>query len=247
MGEVITIFDIYWYLETFKTGSSAGLRKIVTSLEGLFHHLFFLLSAKNYCLSGLPKWLMVKNPPSTQKTWIQSLGQEDPLKEEMATHSSILAWRISWTEEPGELQSMGSQRVKHDLAMKQQLSFSFPTKWNPLAQKYFWKSFVRESPGERAGSRSPSLGCICSLKKKDHWWPCGLWALGLLHLAYLQTSASLPCHLVKRTLWSSERRAAKSQQEELEAEPERVSPKGSRDSMWPSEEWKDQDHAHMGP
>ena len=54
MGEVITIFDIYWYLETFKTGSSAGLRKIVTSLEGLFHHLFFLLSAKNYCLSGLP-------------------------------------------------------------------------------------------------------------------------------------------------------------------------------------------------
>ena len=114
MGEVITIFDIYWYLETFKTGSSVGLRKIVTSLEGLFHHLFFLLSAKNYCLSGLLRWLMVKNPPSTQKTRIQSLGQEDPLKEEMATHSSILAWRISWTEEPGGLQPMGLQRVRHD-------------------------------------------------------------------------------------------------------------------------------------
>ena len=110
MGEVITIFDIYWYLETFKTGSSVGLRKIVTSLEGLFHHLFFLLSAKNYCLSGLLRWLMVKNPPSTQKTRIQSLGQEDPLKEEMATHSSSLAWRISWTEEPGELQSMGDRK-----------------------------------------------------------------------------------------------------------------------------------------
>ena len=44
-----------------------------------------------------------------QEMWVQSLGQEDPLKEEMATHSSILAWKISWTEEPGELQSMGLQ------------------------------------------------------------------------------------------------------------------------------------------
>ena len=109
MGEVITIFDIYWYLETFKTGSSEGLRKIVTSLEELFHHLFFLLSAKNYCLSGLPRQLMVKNPSSMQKTRIQSLGQEDPLKEEMATHSSILAWEIPWTEQPGRLQTMGLQ------------------------------------------------------------------------------------------------------------------------------------------
>jgi len=49
-----------------------------------------------------------------QKTWILSLGREDPLEEEMATHSSILAWRIPWTEEPGGLQSMGSQRVRHD-------------------------------------------------------------------------------------------------------------------------------------
>ena len=47
------------------------------------------------------------------ETWVQSLGQEDPLEEEMATHSSILAWRIPRTEEPGELQSMGSQRVGH--------------------------------------------------------------------------------------------------------------------------------------
>ena len=49
-----------------------------------------------------------------QETWVQSLGQEDPLEEEMATHSSILAWRIPWTEEPGGLQSMVSQRVRHD-------------------------------------------------------------------------------------------------------------------------------------
>ena len=57
---------------------------------------------------------MVKNPPAMQKTWVQSLGVQDPLEKEMATHSSILAWKIPWTEEPGELQSMGSQRVGHD-------------------------------------------------------------------------------------------------------------------------------------
>ena len=57
---------------------------------------------------------MVKDPPAIQKTWIPSLGWEDPLEEGMATHSSILAWRILWTEEPGGLQSMGSQKVGHD-------------------------------------------------------------------------------------------------------------------------------------
>ena len=51
---------------------------------------------------------MVTNLPVMQKIWVQSLGQQDPLEEGMATHSSILAWRISWTEEPGGLQSMGS-------------------------------------------------------------------------------------------------------------------------------------------
>ena len=50
----------------------------------------------------------------TQEMWVQSLYQEDPLEEEMATHSSILAWEIPWTEEPGRLQSMGPQRVRHD-------------------------------------------------------------------------------------------------------------------------------------
>ena len=50
----------------------------------------------------------------TQETWVQFLGQEDPLEEEMATQSSILAWEISWTKEPGRLQFIGSQRVRHD-------------------------------------------------------------------------------------------------------------------------------------
>ena len=57
---------------------------------------------------------MVKNLPPVQETLVQSLGWEDPLEKGMATHSSILAWRIPWTEEPGRLQSMGSQRVGHD-------------------------------------------------------------------------------------------------------------------------------------
>ena len=57
---------------------------------------------------------MVKNLPAMPETWIGSLGLEDSLEKEMATHSSILAWRIPWTEEPGSLQSMGSQRVRHD-------------------------------------------------------------------------------------------------------------------------------------
>ena len=57
---------------------------------------------------------LVKNPPAMQDTWVQSPGQEDPMEEGMATHSSILAWRIPWTEEPGGLQSMGSQRARHD-------------------------------------------------------------------------------------------------------------------------------------
>ena len=57
---------------------------------------------------------MVKCLPTMQETQVRFLGQEDPLEKEMATHSSILAWKIPWTEEPGRLQSMGLQRVGHD-------------------------------------------------------------------------------------------------------------------------------------
>ena len=57
---------------------------------------------------------LVKNLPAMQKTWVPSPDWKDPLEEGMATHSDILAWRIPWTEEPGGLQSMGSQRVGHD-------------------------------------------------------------------------------------------------------------------------------------
>ena len=62
---------------------------------------------------------LVKNLPTMQETWVQALGQEDPLEKEMATQSSILAWKMPWTDKPGGLQSMGvTKRVRHDLVAK---------------------------------------------------------------------------------------------------------------------------------
>ena len=65
---------------------------------------------------------MVKRLPAMQETWVPSLGWEDPLEKERATHSSTLAWKILWMEEPGGLQSMGSQRVGHT----ERFHFHFP-------------------------------------------------------------------------------------------------------------------------
>ena len=87
-----------------------------TSQDCIARCLSFLYRI-NHAVLGFPSGSMVKNRPATQEpqeTWFQSLGREDPLKEGMATHSSILAWRISWTEEPGGLQSMELQRVRHN-------------------------------------------------------------------------------------------------------------------------------------
>ena len=67
-----------------------------------------------YIYRSFPDSLVVKNPPAIQETWVRSLGRQDLLEKEMATHSSILAWKIPWTEEPGRLQFMGLQRVRHD-------------------------------------------------------------------------------------------------------------------------------------
>ena len=65
-------------------------------------------------ITGFPCGSVVNNLPAMLETWVQSLGREDPLEEEVATHSSILAWEIPWTEEPGGLQSVGLQRVRYD-------------------------------------------------------------------------------------------------------------------------------------
>ena len=71
-------------------------------------------------LYKFPDGSAVKNFPAMHETWVPSLGWEDPLEKEMATHSSILVWKMPCTEEPGRLQSMGSERVGHDLGTKQQ-------------------------------------------------------------------------------------------------------------------------------
>ena len=80
-----------------------------------FDSMFFVLFVGDF-----PGDSVVKNALAMQETWVQSLGWEDHLEKEMATHSSILAWEISWTGEPDGLQSMGLQRVRHDLVTKQQ-------------------------------------------------------------------------------------------------------------------------------
>ena len=77
----------------------------------------------------------VKNPPAVQETWVSSLGWDDPLEEGVATHSSILASEIQWTEEPGGLQSTGSQRVGHDWAtntLSRPLPFNYLILCHPL-------------------------------------------------------------------------------------------------------------------
>ena len=84
--------------------------------KNLIIELILFTSLLRECLP-IQKWLVVqtvKNLPAMQETWFQSPGWEDPLQKGMATHSSILAWRITWTEEPGGLQSMGLQRVRHN-------------------------------------------------------------------------------------------------------------------------------------
>ena len=75
----------------------------------ILHMLYILLAFWTSLVAQ-----MVKHLPIMWEIWVQSLGQEDLLEKEMATHSSILAWKIPWMEEPGRLQSMGSQRVRHN-------------------------------------------------------------------------------------------------------------------------------------
>ena len=100
---------------------SCGFQQLLFNKRLFFRENFKYIQSKhnsvmNPCISC---GSVVKNPPSVQETqemWARSLGWEDPLEKKMATHSSILAWKIPWTEEPGGLQSMGPRRVCHDEA-----------------------------------------------------------------------------------------------------------------------------------
>ena len=88
----------------------------------IYINLFYILL---FNFGGFPGGSEVKASAWMRKTQVQSLGREDPLEKEMATHSSILAWRIPWREEPGRLQFLGSQRVGHDWATSLSLSLWF--------------------------------------------------------------------------------------------------------------------------
>ena len=112
---------------------------------------FFFFFAFTLCWASLVAQT-VNDVPAMQETWIWSLGLEDPLEEGMATHSSILAWRIPWTEEPDGLQSIGSQRVGRDWVTKHSTlsSPSLPDRYSPsghrqirvLASVTLWQVFV---------------------------------------------------------------------------------------------------------
>ena len=92
---------------------------------------------------------MIKNLPAMRETQVRSLGREDPLEKEMETHSSILAWKIPWMEESGRLQSMGSQRVRHDWATTslsftlydETLNLHVTKTWPPTVEWDTWPSF----------------------------------------------------------------------------------------------------------
>ena len=109
---------------------------------------------------------MVKNLPAMQETWVRFLGQEDSLEKGMATHCSILAWRIPWTEEPGGLQSMGSQRARHNWATN---ANPCPLIWLPQFCHYpkGFVFFFEPNP---------------EFRKLYHWWKkwVGGWELSVL-------------------------------------------------------------------
>ena len=114
---------------------------------------------------------MVKNPAAMQETWAWSLGWEDPLEKETATLSSILAWRIPWTEEPGRLLSMGLQRVGHGLC----ITINYDSKEIMSSQRVLKSYFNCKAPWSSIHSRSQHLRmCVCAHLLSSIWLFCDL-------------------------------------------------------------------------
>ena len=124
---------------------AASLQSLPSSSHGLLCFCVFsllliriLVTGFRTCSQPLRASLVaqiVKNLPARQETWVWSLGREEPLKKGMAIHSSILAWRIPWTEKPGRLQSMGSQRVRHNWTTN---TFTFHSSLSPYGLLLTW-------------------------------------------------------------------------------------------------------------
>ena len=127
IGYKITYKSFYphftkWCISHFNFYSLLYLKFILRFLSIIFIHF---ISQRYFSFFCMAQW--VKNLPAiqeSQETWVPLLSQEDPLKKEMATYSSILTWRIPWTEEPGRLESLRSQRIGHDLATEQRNKYS---------------------------------------------------------------------------------------------------------------------------
>ena len=141
--------------------------------------------------NGLPPVAQrLKRLPAMQETWVRSLGQEDPLEKEMAPHSSILAWRIPWTEEPGRLQSTGSQRLGHDWATSLHFALCNSTSllrfWILFACVHVW---LIQPRGQCVGGRAQVVPCIhcsmllgcrmCMLRHFSRVWLCDPMNCGL--------------------------------------------------------------------
>ena len=131
-------------------------------------------------------FLFLYHLPPVQETQARSLGREDPLEKEMATHSSTLAWRISWTEELGRLQSTGSQRVRHDWVTSLSLSLSFHGfRLYNLWKQFIWGSHVNMAQQLLIGQSMEGIGLSethtdgQSLKRSCLKGPCPTW-VGLL-------------------------------------------------------------------
>ena len=121
------VFQICWHIEcsTF-TASSFRIWNSSTGIPSPPLALFVVMLSESLVAQRL------KCLPPMRETWVWFLGWEDPLEKEMVTHSGILAWKIPWTEKPGRLQSMGSQRVRHDWATSLfygPLDFTFQDVW----------------------------------------------------------------------------------------------------------------------
>ena len=113
----VRLLQGYWcsHVEDNEKGLELGM---IVKMRALCFYVHNAL-CQRYWYYILHQWASLvaqrlKRLPPMQETWVRSLGREDPLEKEMATHSSILAWRIPWMEEPGRLRSTGSQRVRHD-------------------------------------------------------------------------------------------------------------------------------------
>ena len=137
-------------------------------LEGSLKGMAILFGCRELSsseISGFQGGSVVKNLPAKQEMWIWFLGQEDALEKEMATHSSILAWEIPWTEEPGGLQSMGSQKSQIHWLKNNNLSIN--------------RTNLCESPSEDPQQSVMSAQELLLLSRFSHVWLCATpWTVG---------------------------------------------------------------------